>query len=111
MLAQDPLIAIESYDDGAGGLTALLANRWAVHTILKSPKGPDDDGAEGAFFMIISSDQYTTRALAEAVPIEFGPFDEAQVVPVARILVTGGGTGIVDAIDVRPFGVRYGAPN
>lgn len=111
ILAQDPLIAPESYDDGAGGLTALLANRWASHTILKSPKGTADDGTEGIFFMIISSDQYTTRSLAEAAPIEFGPFAGAQVVPVAKILVTGGGTGIVDSGDVRPFGVRYGAPN
>jgi hypothetical protein len=108
---QNPFVAPESYDDGAGGLTGLISNRWAIHTILKVPKGPDDDGTEGAFFMVISSDQYTSRLLAEATPIEFGPFSSSQVVPVARILVEGGGTGIVDIVDTRPFAVSYGVPS
>ena len=111
VLAQTPLVIIESYDDGAGGLTALISNRWASHTVLKSPKGTDDDGAEGTFFVIVSGNQFNSQAEAQAAPIEFGPFSGAQVVPIARVLVEGGGTGIVEVIDARPFGVTYGAPN
>ncbi|MCK5611286.1 hypothetical protein KAR91_55970 [Candidatus Pacearchaeota archaeon] len=108
-LIQSSLVIPTSYDDGAGGLTALSPNKWASHTLLKSPKGNADDGNEGTFFIIISSTEYATIELAQAAPIDFGLFKNAQIISVARIIVEGNGITIEEIIDQRPFLVSYGA--
>lgn len=98
-----PITIPLTYDDGAGGETVLLTNNWASHSVLKSPKGPDDDGTEGTFIMVVSSTDYASQLLAQSAIIETGPFDLTQFAPVARILVRGGSILIEEIIDERPL--------
>lgn len=97
------MVVPKTYDNGAGGETALSTNSWASHTLLKSPKGADDDGAEGSFILVISSTSYGSQGAAQNAALEFGTFAGTQVVPVVRILVRGGSTQIEEFIDARPI--------
>ena len=105
-----PIVIPKTFDDGAGGETALTTNLWASHTILKSPKGADDDGAEGTFVLVVSGSSYGSQGEAQNGSIEFGPFSVDQFVPVGRVLVRGGSVAIEEIVDERPIiGTSTGA--
>jgi len=100
--APDPIVIPKTYDDGAGGETALSTNSWASHTIIKSPKSDDDDGSEGSFVLVISSTNYASESLAQQAPVEYGIFSVDRFVSVGRILVRGGSTDTETIMDERP---------
>ena len=87
------------YDNGTD-LVTLSNNKWAMHTLLRSPK------EDGEFFVIISQAEYASQADAEAVPPDYGPFLSQQfsdMIAVAQIIIQQGDTSITQIKDARPF--------
>jgi len=84
------LVVPQYYDDGTD-IVALDATEWASHTLLRSPK------AEDLFFLIYSSEAYTSKAIAEAQAGDFGIFQSQSIsglIPVAKFIVSGASTNI-----------------
>lgn len=93
------VINTSQYDNGTD-LVALSNNKWAMHTLLRSPK------EDGEFFVIYSQAEYASQAEAEAVSPDYGFFLSQQfsdMVAVAQIIVQQGDTSITQIKDVRPF--------
>jgi len=86
------------YDNGTD-LVALSNNKWASHTVLRSPK--EDD----FFVVVISPEVYNSQAAAQQAPVYFGLFqDEATsgLYPICHLLVKGASTNVL-VHDHRPF--------
>jgi len=86
--------------DNLTNLTTLSNNKWASHTILKSPKNSDE------FFFVYSQAEYASQADAEAALPSYGVFiDQATswLVAVAEIIVQKSAVNINKIVDIRPF--------
>ena len=99
-----------NYNPPASGLVAMLNdNKFAVHTILKSPKGPNGV-PEGGLFFIYGDTEYSTQADAIAAAaddsaLRFGLFVNQSVsglVPVALIVQQKSGVAVDTIVDKRP---------
>lgn len=94
------VIDVQQWDDPNTGLTTLNNNKWAMHTLLRSPK------EDGEFFLIYSQAQYASQADAEAVPPDYGFFQSQSFsgfVAIAQIIIQKGDTSITQIKDTRPF--------
>jgi len=86
------------YDDGTD-LVALDNDKYASHTLLRSPKEED------VFLFVYSNAQYISQDLAENATVDFALFiDQANsgFIPVARFIIKGDSTNIVSIMDERP---------
>ena len=95
----DPFIVDNlQYDDGTD-LATLGNNKWASHTLLKSPK------AGGHYFFVYSQAQYDTEAEALEAGINFGIFIDqgaSGLVAIAQIVIQKSAANINNIIDARP---------
>ncbi len=95
----DPLVVDNlQYDDGTD-LVTLSNNKWANHTILKSPK------ADGHYFIVYSQAQYDAEAEAIEAGPDYGIFIDqgtSGLVAIAQIIVQKSAANINNIIDARP---------
>lgn len=92
------IVTPKFYDDGTD-LVALANNKWASHTLLRSPK--EDD----SFILVISPAQYQSEAEAQAAGVYYGLFQDqatSGLYPVCHLLVKGASTNVT-VHDHRPF--------
>jgi len=92
-------LIIPKYYDNGTDIVALGNNKYASHTLLRSPKADD------VFFLVYSNAEYASQAGAEQAPIDYSVFvDQAtsSLVPVARFILKGDSTNIITIIDERP---------
>jgi len=100
------VIDVLQYDDGTDLATLSNPNKWASHTLLKSPKGETGGTPEGGYFLVFSQGQYDSQGEAEAVAPNYGPFvDQATsgVVAIAQIVVNKSTANINAVLDKRPI--------
>jgi len=100
------LVVPKYYDDGTDRV-ALASDWWAMHTLLRSPK--EDD----LFFLIYSSDEYTSKAIAEAQAPDFWIFQSQSVstlIPVAKFIVSWSSTNIDLIKNIAPSIFRQDDP-
>lgn len=100
------LITPKYYDNGTG-IVALSNQKYAAHTLLRSPK--EDD----SFFLIYSREEYVSLAEAEMASIDYGVFKNqasSGLISVAIIIVRGGSTNIESIVDFRPRIGGIGVP-
>jgi hypothetical protein len=91
------LVTPKFYDDGTD-LVALANNKWASHTLLRSPK--EDD----LFILVVSPAVYASEAEAQAAGIYYGLFQNqalSGLYPVCHLLVKGASTNVI-VHDHRP---------
>jgi len=88
------------YYDNQTDIVSLPVNKWASHTILRSPK--EDD----SFFLIYSQAAYDSQAEAEAAWVDYWLFvnqSTSWLVAVASIIIKGSSSNIDEIADRRPF--------
>lgn len=92
------VVNTSQYDNGTD-LVSLTTSYWTAHTLLRSPKAPNDH------FIVVGNAQYTTQTQAEAQPANYGIFvDEATsgLVAVAKLVVRSGSTIINRIVNIHP---------
>jgi len=102
----DATVTLPKYYDNGTDIVALSVNKWATHTLLKTPKEDDN------FFLIYGDAQYGSQAEAEAAPINYSVFTSqatSGLIAVANFAIRGGSTNIESIIDFRPRIVGAGA--
>lgn len=93
------VLTIPKYWDNGTDAVALDTDKYASHTLLRSPK------AEDVFIFIYSNAQYISQLAAENAAIDFTMFTSqasSGFIPVARFIVKGDSTNIVSIMDERP---------
>jgi len=88
------------YYDNQTDIVALPVNKWATHTLLRSPKEED------LFFLLYSQAAYDSQADAEAAGVDYWLFvnqSSSWLVAVASIIIKGSSTNIDAIVDRRPF--------
>ena len=93
------LVIPKFYDNGTD-IVALGNNKYASHTLLRSPK------AEDVFIFVYSNMEYASQAGAEQAPIDFSIFQSQAIsglIPVARFVLKGDSSNIISIIDERPI--------
>jgi len=84
-------LVVPKYYDNWTDIVARSTTWWASHTLLKGPK--DDD----LFFLIYSSAEYTSKAIAESQAWDFWIFQSQSIswlIPVAKFIVSWSSTNI-----------------
>lgn len=92
------LVVPKFYDNGTD-IVALSNNKYASHTLLRSPK------AENVFIFVYSNQQYNSLADAEQANIDFSIFvsqSTSGMIAVARFILKGDSSNIISIIDERP---------
>jgi len=92
------LVIPKYYDDGTD-IVALSNNKYASHTLLRSPKADD------VFILVYSNQEYASQAEAEQANIDFNIFQSqasSGLIAVARFVLKGDSTNIITIIDERP---------
>ncbi|MCK4500461.1 hypothetical protein KAU11_08180 [Candidatus Babeliales bacterium] len=97
----DAVLVVDNlqFDNGTD-LTTLANNKWASHTLLKSPKEEDN------FFFVYSQAEYASQAEAEAAEPSYGVFQSQSfsgLVAVAQLIIQKSATNINQIKDARPF--------
>ena len=95
----DSTLVIPKYWDNWTDRVVLWNNKYASHTLLRSPKW------ENNFFLIYSDQEYNSLAEAQQAPIDYSIFaDQATstFIPVARFILKWDSANIIQIIDERP---------
>lgn len=84
------IVTPKFWDDGTDEV-ALGNNKWAAHTLLKSPK--EDD----LFILVMSPAEYASQAAAEAADVYYGFFGgpASGVIAIANLIIKGAGTDVI----------------
>jgi len=102
----DATLVMPKYFDDGTDIDGLLTNKWATHTLLKTPKEEDN------FFLIYGDTAYSSQEEAEAAPINYSVFTSqaaSGLIAVANFTIRGGSTNIESIVDFRPQIVGSGA--
>jgi len=107
-LQERAVLTIPKYWDNQTDVVALDSDKYASHTLLRSPK--EDD----VFIFVYSNSQYISQLAAESANIDFAILVSqafSSFVPVARFIIRGDSTNIVSIIDERPSIIDRHLPN
>ena len=97
--ARATLVIPKFYDNGTD-IAALSNNKYASHTLLRSPK------AEDVFIFVYGDTEFNSQAEAEQAPVDFNIFQSQSVsglLPVARFVLKGDSSNIISIVDERPI--------
>lgn len=92
-------LVIPKFWDNETDIVALSANKFASHTLLKSPKEED------LFFLIYGTQEYDSQSEAEEASVDYSIFlsqAESGLFKVARFIIKGDSTNIEAIQDERP---------